>query len=213
MQRSSRRGLDNVVLRGIASDAVLDSYEGDRKPNMQGWIDHSREIGLPCIIMDQEAAAERDTFLFAVQQNPSLLPPASVPPGPTAFSNPGDPTAGLPAVQGQIASSTTQGLLDSVAGAGFQVITMDPAVIDALTDTDRAFLDQIGAPIILIGAPGSDAPFTDTDGTYAAWFERLGRAAVLTRPDYYLFGSAENPGDVHALVESLSTALGVTIPA
>lgn len=201
----------DLVLRGLASPAVFDTYQDDRQPNMQGWTDYSREIGLPCIVMDKEAAASRDQFLFAVQQDPSIMPPATVPPGPTAFSRQGDSTAGLTAVQGQIRSATAQGLLDDVAGRGFQLITNRQGVADALTDTDRETLARIGASIIVIGAPGSGAPYEDIEGTYAAWFDSLGRVAVLARPDYYLFGSAEDAADVHALVDSLSSALGVTV--
>ena len=72
----------DLVLRGLADSTVLDTYEADRKPNMQGWIDLSREIGMPCIVVDPEAAAQRDGFLKAVQQDPSLMPPPTIPPGP-----------------------------------------------------------------------------------------------------------------------------------
>jgi len=203
----------DLVLRGIASEGVLDSYQDDRKPNMQGWIDYSREIGLPCIVMDKEAAAERDRFLFAVQQDPSIMPPVTVPPGPTAFSRPGDPAAGLVAVQGRVRSQAGEGLLDDIAGRGFQFITARPELADALSESDRAALDSIGASVIVIGAPGSGAPYEDVDGTYGDWFDALGRGAVIARPDYYLFGSAADAADVHDLVDTLTSALGVRVAA
>ncbi len=203
----------DLVLRGLAAPTVLDTYEADRKPNMQGWTDYSREIGLPCIVMDKEAAAGRDGFLFAVQQDPSIMPPPTIPPGPTAFSRPGDASAGLPAVQGRVTSGSKDGLLDDVAGQGFTLITMDPAVVAALTDTEKSFLDNIGARVILIGAPGSDAPFIDADGTYAAWFESLGKSAVIARPDYYVYGSASDAQDVSKLIDTLSTSLGAKVNA
>lgn len=203
----------DLVLRGIASPQVLDSYQDDRQPNMQGWIDYSREIGLPCIIMDKDAAAGRDQFLFAVQQDPSLMPPATVPPGPTAFSRTDDATAGLTAVQGRVRAAGKVGLLDDVAGRGFQLIATSQELVDALTERERAGLDRIGASIIVIGEPGSGAPFEDIDGTYRDWFESLGRVAVVARPDYYLYGSAIDRDDVHGLVGSLSDALGVNVPA
>lgn len=203
----------DLVLSGLASPQVFDTYQGDRQPNMQGWTDYSREIGLPCIIMDKDAAAARDQFLLAVQQDPSLMPPVTVPPGPTAFSREGDPTAGLTAVQGQVRSADSEGLLDDVAGRGFQFITNRQDVADALTDADRATLQRIRASIIVIGQPGSGAPYEDVNGTYTSWFNSLGRAAVLARPDYYLFGSAGDAAEVPTLVESLRTALGVTVAA
>ena len=203
----------DLVLRGLASEQIFDTYQEDRQPNMQGWTDYSREIGLPCIVMDQDAAAGRDQFLFAVQQDPSLMPPVTVPPGPTAFSREGDATAGAVAVQGRIRGAHAEGLLDAVAGRGFQLITNRSEVIDGLTDADRAAIERIGGSIILVGAPGSGAPYEDVDGTYAEWFASLDRVAVLARPDYYLFGSATSVDDVHELVDSLSTALGATVAA
>lgn len=203
----------DLVLRGLASFEVLDSYQDDRKPNMQGWIDYSREIGLPCIVMDREAAAGRDQFLFAVQQDPSLMPHPTVPPGPVAFSRQGDPAAGLVAVQGNVRSQAGEGLLDDVAGRGFQLITTRREIADALTADERAALEAIGASIIVIGAPGSGAAYEDVDGTYSDWFDSLGRVAVIARPDYYLFGSAESADDVHNLVDALTSALGAKVTA
>ena len=46
----------------------------------------------------------------------------------------------------------------------------------------------------MIGAPGSGAAYEDVNGTYADWFDSLGRVAVIARPDYYLFGSAAERG-------------------
>ncbi len=203
----------DLVLKGIASPRVFDTYQDDRQPNMQGWTDYSREIGLPCIVMDKEAAAGRDQFLFAVQQDPSLMPPVTIPPGPTAFSREADPTAGLTAVQGQVRAGERQGLLDDVAGRGFQLITTSQEVVEALTEQERAALERIGASIIVIGAAGSGAPIEDVNGTYRDWFESLDRVAVIARPDYYLFGSATDRDDVHQLLGSLSDALGVKVPA
>jgi hypothetical protein len=163
--------------------------------------------------MDKEAAAGRDGFLFAVQQDPSIMPPPTIPPGPTAFSRPGDASAGLPAVQGRVTSENKDGLLDDVAGRGFTFMTMDPAAAASLSDADKGILDSIGAHVILIGAPGSDAPFIDADGTYAAWFESLGKVAVIARPDYYVYGSASDMQDVPNLISALSTSLGAKVNA
>jgi 2-polyprenyl-6-methoxyphenol hydroxylase-like FAD-dependent oxidoreductase len=207
----------DLVLRGLAGAKVLDSYEGDRKPNMQGWIDFSREIGLPCIITDPQAAAERDGFLRAVQQDPTLMPPPTIPPGPTAFSRSGDPLAGAPAVQGQVKKGEVEGLLDDTVGRGFQLIATDQAVIDALDASSRDFLDSIGAIVVAIAAEGSGAPVTDVNGTYAAWFAQHGRAAVLARPDFWVYGSAADAGDVNALIadfrNNLGAARGATVDA
>lgn len=42
--------------------------------------------------------------------------------------------------------------------------------------------------------------FEDVNGTYAGYLERTGVAAVLSRPDFYSFGSASTPEALNALV-------------
>lgn len=198
----------DLVLRGLADETVLDSYEGDRKPNMQGWTDLSREIGLPCIITDPEAAAQRDGFLVAAMKDPNLMPPWPALPGPTAFCRVDDPLAGAPAVQGQVAAGGREGLFDEVVGRGFQLIATDPSVIDALEDTNREFLVSIGATVAVVGDASSNSSVVDVNGTYAAWFAEHGRVAALARPDFYLYGSAADAEDVNSLVTDLSSSIG-----
>ena len=47
----------------------------------------------------------------------------------------------------------------------------------------------------------------DIDGTYAEWFESHDVAAVLQRPDFYLFGSASQAGHAGELIDALRAAL------
>ena len=199
----------DLVLRGLASTSVLDTYEADRKPNMQGWTDLSREIGLPCIITDLEAAAQRDGFLKAALDDPTLMPPPTIPPGPVAFSRSGDPLAGAPAMRGQVEANGKAALFDELVGRGFQLIATDQAVIDALDELNRDFLASIGATVAVVNADGSRGGVRDVDGTYAEWFAEHGRAAVLARPDFYLYGSATDASDVNALVADLRSSIGL----
>ena len=200
----------DLILRGLADERLLDTYEGDRKPNAQGWTELSREIGIPCITTDPEIAADRNVSMLAARSDPSLIPPMTVPPGPTAFARQGDPAAGLPAVQGQVRNGDTTGLFDDVVGRGFTLLTSDRAALEALDANQRAFLDGIGARLAVIGAEGGSADIIDVDGTYANWFARLGRTAILSRPDFYVFGSAADSADTAALVTSLRDQLAGT---
>ncbi|WP_169786677.1 bifunctional 3-(3-hydroxy-phenyl)propionate/3-hydroxycinnamic acid hydroxylase [Nitriliruptor alkaliphilus] len=198
----------DLVLRDLAPEGLLDSYTDDRKPNVQGWTDLSREIGLPCIIMDEEIAAQRDAGFKAAAEDPSLMPEMTVPPGPTAFSRPDDPIAGMPACQFPVLVDGQQGLVDDLIGTGFQLIVADEAALAALSDEQRRFLRDIGAHVIHVGPAGSGAPAVDLDGGYADWFQELGLSAVLARPDFYLYGGATDADDTPALVAALASSLG-----
>ena len=100
-----------------------------------------------------------------------------------------------------------------MVGRGFQLIATDPAVIEALDETSRQFLQAIGATVAVVADEGSGAQVIDVDGTYAKWFADHGRAAVLARPDFYLYGSAADAGDVNELVSALRTSIGATAAA
>ncbi len=47
----------------------------------------------------------------------------------------------------------------------------------------------------------------DVDGVYSAWFEAHGVVAALQRPDFAVFGTAQEPGDVDGLLVALRDAL------
>ncbi len=52
--------------------------------------------------------------------------------------------------------------------------------------------------------------FADADGDIAAWLAAHGATAVLLRPDFYVYGVAQDARDVAALVAALGSALSVT---
>ena len=124
----------------------------DRKPNMQGWTDLSREIGLPCIVTDPDIAA---TATRRVHEGGAAgpVPHAAVPaiPGPVAFSRAGDPLAGAIAINGQVTVRTARsGLLDDVVGRGWQLITTDAAVVERCLDAaSELLLESIGATVVV----------------------------------------------------------------
>ncbi len=72
----------DLVLRGLASPSLLDSYTADRKPVFVAWMNLSREIGLPCVITDPEIAEMRNQGMKAALADPSLAPPLPVDPRP-----------------------------------------------------------------------------------------------------------------------------------
>jgi hypothetical protein len=111
-------------------------------------------------------------------------------------------------VQGQVRKGDATGLFDDVVGRGFTLLTQDRAALDALEANPRAFLDGLGAHLVVVGPEGSDADVVDVEATYADWFAQLGRTAVLNRPDFYVFGSAADASGTPALVASLRDQLG-----
>ena len=200
----------DLILRGVASPAVLDSYMEDRKPNMQAWTDLSREIGLPCIITDPDIAAQRDAGMIAAQSDPSLAPPIPTIPGPVAFSRPDSPVAGQIAINATVRVGDTTGLLDDVVGHGWQLIVSHKVDLDSLPAQHHTLLADMGAHIVKVGPTGSPAEVHSDELT--GWLDGLGQVAVLARPDFYLYGGATDADDLAALLDDFTASLRGAIP-
>lgn len=194
----------DLVMKGIAAPALLDSYTDDRKPNFVGWMDLSREIGAGCVITDPAIAEHRNAGFIAAQKDPSLMPPLTVPPGPKAFCRSNDSTAGSMGHQGRVRFNGAEGLFDDVVGRGWVLISTDAL---SLPPEQASFLELIDAVVAEVGPEGSGAPVTDLDGIYATWLASLGRTAVLVRPDFFVWGSASTANDAAALVQEFETAI------
>jgi len=58
---------------------------------------------------------------------------------------------------------------------------------------------------------------TDSEGTYASWFERLNASIVLIRPDFQVFGgvldASATEGLVHSLIDRVLYRGGPAMPA
>ena len=80
----------------------------------------------------------------------------------------------------------------------------------SLRPATRAAFESIGGRIAALGANVLDA-----DGALTAWLRAHGAAAVLVRPDFYVFGAVARVADVPALVDDLIAqvhATGATEP-
>ncbi len=169
-----------AVLRDGAGEQLLDSYQAEREPHVRAYIELAIHMGRVVCLLDPAAAAARNAGMLAERAagrgNPSL-------PGGPALA------AGC--------------LLAGSAGAG----TIFPQPWAEL-DGRRIGLDAVlGDGAWLIGAAELDdvrlAPFR---APLQAWLERQGAAAVLVRPDRYVFGTGEAVWLAAAYAEYLNGA-------
>ena len=171
----------HAVLRQSAPDALLDSYEAERRPHVERCIELSIEAGR---LLDEPVFPEPDSD---DGERWSRLPPLSglfqETSGPAPFP------AGHQARQPTVEFGGRRTLLDDLAGPGWYLLSAGPAngaglarVLDART-------------------------FGDPDG----WLARLlgGAAAVLIRPDRYLYGTAATPADVAGLLAGARRRIGL----
>jgi hypothetical protein len=187
----------DLILRGLADARLLDSYTSERQPHDEWIVTLSTEMGRMSCTLDPAVAAERDAALRAAQAPPAL----ALPPLQHGALASGRPLAGTRAVQGHVRIDGREGRCDDLLGKEFVLVTKRPApLLAAHVD----FLDRLGAAVVDL--EGLD----DVDGRLTTWLDVHGVEAVLIRPDAYVFGAAEAPDDVLALVDDLRSHLSIT---
>jgi 2-polyprenyl-6-methoxyphenol hydroxylase-like FAD-dependent oxidoreductase len=185
------------VLRGRASDTLLDTYTSERAPQNHASIAMSVEMGKVSCVLDAEIAAARDQALRG-----GLLPPPPPLPrlGPGAHLGRGadDELAGGLAVQGTLRiPGGADGRADDVLGAGFVL------VVDGAADT--SLRTRAAALEVAVAALGDG--IDDVDGTLTGWLRANAAAAVLSRPDGYVFGAVADATSAGWLLDTLATTL------
>ncbi len=196
----------SMIEAGTAGGSVLDSYGTERGAHVREIIDEAIAIGRVVCELDPAKAAERDAAMRATLTDPDA---ATVEPphprlGPPALIEPGDERAGRLGMQARVATDEGTGLFDDVVGGSWQLLGLDVDPAAAVPLELRDWFARIGGTSTAVS---KDGDVRDVDGSYRAWFETLGSAVVLTRPDFYVYGTGD-VGDVPRLLADLRDALG-----
>jgi resorcinol 4-hydroxylase (NADPH) len=195
----------SLIAAGLASPGILDSYGSERSAHVREIIDEAIALGQLICELDPARAADRDASMSA-----GLLDSSSVtvePPQPRlgtpSVTVPGDDSAGTLSIQGRVEVGGEVGLFDDVVGGAWQLIGLGVHPLALVSDEVRTWFERVGGTATTIS---NDGGVRDVDGTYRAWFERLGCAIVLTRPDFYIYGTGAAE-DVPHLLGLLRTTL------
>jgi 2-polyprenyl-6-methoxyphenol hydroxylase-like FAD-dependent oxidoreductase len=182
----------NLVLDGRATPEILATYDRERRPNSNAAIDFSMELGKVICVADPAEAAARDEGMAAMYDG-GISDVPGLPGIAEGLVATGSPLAGEVFPQGQLDGRW----FDDVHGAGWRLVTvdpdwtgLDPAVVDWFKDIDGASIEVTSASTDL-----------------AAWFENHGVRWALQRPDFHLFGTAEDRDGAMALLVELRRQL------
>jgi len=176
-----------MVTRGLADDALLETYESERKPHVRAFIDLAVRLGDIIQTTDRVVAAERDRRFRDSEPEIFVYPTPLLGPG----VHRGEAPAGGVFWQPALADGR---LLDAAIGLNFAVIG-ERALLEAVHEGTRALWRAVGATVL-----------SDPGGELGEWMHVNKARALILRPDRYLVGTA---GDAAAL-DSLSAALPVT---
>jgi FAD binding domain len=196
----------DLVLGGRASDGILDSYGPERAEHVRHFIETSMSLGEVICLPDPAAAVHRDRTMQA-DLAAGIQPPARPLPrlGPGLHRD--DSGGGLLSIQSEVDGGARRGLFDDVVGPGGVLLLADAGLRGQLSPQDAALLADLGWNIVSLAQEPGEGQVADTTGAYAAWFADLGAAAVLVRPDLYLYGAAADSADLAALIGHLRDAL------
>lgn len=203
----------DLVLTGRAHHVLLASYEAERRPHAQGWLDRSVAVKPIACELDPVRASERDARLLAGHFH--LPPEPRLGPGLTD----GDGAAGSPRrggalfLQAQVTWGGRSGLFHDVFGVGFFVVSAegDPRTVMSREALD--VLEQLDARVLWFGDSSGtgEGHFEDVDGGYADFFRDIALSVVIVRPDFYVFGGSGEFGGVSALIQDLGVRLALTV--
>ena len=178
----------DLVLREDAPPALLDAYGPERSEHVQEIVRQAVEIGRVICMLEPADVEARDRGMMAAMMDPSLAlrPPPEPRLGQSGQFNADDPKSGYLSFQGRVIHQGREGFFDDVVGKGWQLLLNTDAVAPAFGAPASDLIARLGISLARFGAAGDTI---DLDGTYGAWFKRLGADAILVRPDLYVFGA------------------------
>ncbi|UOZ02747.1 bifunctional 3-(3-hydroxy-phenyl)propionate/3-hydroxycinnamic acid hydroxylase [Amycolatopsis sp. WQ 127309] len=207
----------DFVLAGVADAALLDTYTAERRAHVRHAVTMSVELGKVVCVVNPAAAADRDGAMLTARSR-NIGPPArertAVKALVTGFLHHG--ADGLPAAhagdstpQARVAAGGRTGLFDEIVGLGFVLIS----TLDVASVPDAGSLAAIGARPVRVRPAGTAAgdlaehDVVDVDDVYLPYLAGLGAVAALVRPDFYLFGVAEDEDGLRRLVRDAAGRL------
>jgi 3-(3-hydroxy-phenyl)propionate hydroxylase/flavoprotein hydroxylase len=194
----------DLVLSGRATGDLLDTYQSEREPHVRAVIEKGIELGRVQTLRDPAAAAERDRRLLAqraARQAPEKIRFPGL--GPGFLADRSGPGRGGLSLHAMVDDGVRRGLLDEIVGGGFCLLATSATGRALEADGTAAALRAAGARVAVLSRQPGAGELLDVDGAYHEWFAGLGCTTALVRPDFYLYGTAADPGAARTLAGEL----------
>ena len=199
-----------LVRAGAASDALLDSYQVEREPHVRAIISASVAAGAAVCKTDPEEARARDEEFRAIEAaraGATVAMTDVVPPIRGGIIDPATGGGQFP----QFIVHDKEGAvrrLDDLLGGRFAIVSRPAPEGDAPILPEA--WDRLGGGRIEVGSHGA---WRDVGGRFADWLASTGAAAVLVRPDRYIYGFALDACALETQVRRLVGQLGAPAAA
>lgn len=180
------------VLRRVSPPGLLDTYTSERSVHVQHAIAMSVELGKVICVLDPDEAARRDARMLAGNADPAVVLPVTARPvlGAGAVRASGE-LPGTMSPQFPVEVDGAAVLLDGATGCGaLLILAAQRPAADLLDERLLASLAEAEVTALSLADRGNP-DLRDHNGAWTAWLAANSLAAVLIRPDYYVFGTAE----------------------
>ncbi|WP_036511206.1 bifunctional 3-(3-hydroxy-phenyl)propionate/3-hydroxycinnamic acid hydroxylase MhpA [Nocardia aobensis] len=196
------------VLRGVSGPALLDTYTSERSVHLQHAIAMSVELGKVICVLDPDQAALRDQRMIAGGADPAeVLPVTARPVLGEGIVRTGCVLGGTLVPQFAVEVQRSPRLLDDATGNRAVLLLLSDSGAEQILDAEtRRTLPAIEAAAKSISAAG-DPDLRDFTGEWTRWFDTNSIAAVLIRPDHYIYGAVGDIGGIAGLVEEYAARL------
>ena len=197
-----------LILRGIAGDRLLQSYQEERLNHIRKLTEYCVQLGEVICETDHEKSKAIHAKMRAAREFEVAILLTSAP------GRRYDPPLGRPGTltlqeeAGRLSLHRKLGpkqeFFDTIHGYGWVLLTFGGEPCDGFLTGDARewFLNRLGGKCLNV------SPTEDADGEYAEWFANsLGKDnAVLVRPDFYVFGHSPVQS-VNGLVDELQSKM------
>ncbi|HEU5017842.1 MAG TPA: bifunctional 3-(3-hydroxy-phenyl)propionate/3-hydroxycinnamic acid hydroxylase [Pseudolabrys sp.] len=208
------------VLSGKADEGLLETYESERKPHVGTVVATAKAFGKIIGELDPAAAKERDERLRAALRTGTAetIRQKFIPDLASGFIAASTPLAGSLFVQPRIrlaGGGVTR--LDDLLGPGFVLVSYSPDLFYQLSDNSRHLWRRMGGDQIVVGI-GCEPSITTTPGVrcfvetttlLTDWLHANKAAAVVVRPDRYVYGGAEDADQLNSLISRVAGSSGL----
>jgi 3-(3-hydroxy-phenyl)propionate hydroxylase len=212
------------VLKGLAAETILDSYEPERAPVVRKMVEVSRRLGGVIMPTSRGGAALRDTIFACLNlsrafrdfiRRGGVVPPPAI--GRSALTGArSDALIGQMLPQPSVKTPDGAFPLDAFQACHQWMVLgigVDPATM--LSARDRAILDGLDVRSVCVNGR-SDNPRTIElrcdDPAFVAWAKRHTVRAVLVRPDRFIADRLDPHRRDLLVLTPFAQARGVTAP-
>lgn len=206
-----------MVLRDGAGAALLDSYEQERRPQVEAVIDQAVTKGREICVLDPEVAAARDRAVAAGSPWGKSLDSTLTLTVDSGLVHPSRPRRVLPMPQPRVQRPGSGSLLvDDLLPSGFAVLCADRGLADeAWPATGRSL-----PPLVMVNdfSDGGDAAggvsragvtvTYDPSGWLRTWLDAAGGRAAILRPDRHAYAFASTADELRRAWHDLESVIG-----